>query len=484
MAGDPEYLRDWAPYVIANPTPLEHKGRVYDSFIITPYDGANIFKKEDDGPFYAIVSAYAFWKLLDDDTQLMQWYGTLRDSMDFLESHSYKPKVGLYAEYLINEAPLKGSPYWKDEQREDMKIEGDWPMYIQSAYLNVLMYASNLMMSEIAMELGKPDDSKRYFGRADDLARKVDELLWQEDKGIYLAGLATMEDGRVVDVPWNYYNIFFDYIWAFSLYPMTPNSQRSLASLDDCVEKFTHDDVCSFWFSPAFGHSAAVYGWSGRYDKARRLSDQLAGLRQAVEWNDKMQALYAMKGAMPEVPTIAKFHRPQTFSAAPMLHGIVSLGVSLDFNGINVVPSGNLDKVEGIHFKNAIYDIDLNHVGAIGGLTLDGQTVPYTLRIPSSFHTPGRHKVALLDVPKADSSPLLLHTTLELVSVEKNAKGAVVYRVNGYGHGTMRFANRKGMTPRIINAVSQAVPFEQWSDNTGTYLQVRVSGRILDVIWD
>ena len=40
--------------------------------------------EEDDGPFYAIVSAYGYWKLLDDDALLMQWYGTLNDSMNFL----------------------------------------------------------------------------------------------------------------------------------------------------------------------------------------------------------------------------------------------------------------------------------------------------------------------------------------------------------------------------------------------------------------
>jgi len=485
LAGNPEYLRDWAPYVIANPTPLEHKGRVYDSFIISPYDGENIFKEEDDGPFYAIVSAYAYWKLLDDNSQLMQWYGTLSDSMDFLESHSYKPDAGLYAEYLINEIPLKGSKYWKDEKNPSMKIDGDWPMYIQSIYLNHLMYANNLMMGEIALELGKPKDSERYFKRADDLAQKIDEKLWQKDKGIYLAGLAVMDDGRVVDVPWDFANIYVNYIWAFSLFPMTPNSQKSLVSLDDCVEKFTENfDLHLLYFTPCHFHSAVVYGWSGLYDKGLRLIDYIADLCQKVEWSDKMKALYAMKGSMPEMTHIVKFHRPQTFGAAPMLHGIVSLGASMDFNGINVVPSGHIDKVEKLRFKKADYDIDLTPVKTVGGLIVDGNKVPYTLRIPSSFHTPGRHKVALLDTPRGEQDPLLLHTTLELISAVKNPEGAVVYRINGYGHGTLRFANREGMKPRIIDRDGKAVTFEQWSDDTGTYLQVRTRGQELDVIWD
>ncbi|MCK5676817.1 MAG: hypothetical protein KAH99_07370, partial [Verrucomicrobia bacterium] len=264
LAGDPEYLRDWAPYLIANPTPLEHEGRVYQSFIINPYDGKHVFKEEDDGPFYAIVSAYGYWKLLDDDSQLMQWYGTLNDSMNFLEAHSYKPEVGLYAEYLINEAPLKGSKYWKDEMVESMKIDGDWPLYMQSIYLNNLMYASNLMMGEIAKELGKPEDSKRFFERADLLAQKVEGLLWSEERGCYLAGLATMDDGRVLEAPWSYYNILIDYPWALGLYPMNPNSRRALLSIDNNVETQNAENMTGLYFSPSYGHAASIYSWSAR----------------------------------------------------------------------------------------------------------------------------------------------------------------------------------------------------------------------------
>jgi len=410
LAGEPEYLRDWAPYLIANPTPLEHDGRVYQSFIINPYDGKHVFKEEDDGPFYAIVSAYGYWKLLDDDALLMQWYGTLKDSMDFLESHSFKPDVGLYAEYLINEAPLKGSSYWKDEKVETMKIDGDWPVYMQSIYLNNLMYASNLMMGEIAREVGRPADAARFFGRADRLARKVEELLWSEERGCYLAGLATMEDGRVLEAPWSYYNIMIDYPWALGLYPMNPNSQRALKSIDNNVQTSNANGMTGLYFSPSYGHAASIYSWSARYDKALKLLDFMADWCMKEEWSDDLKAIYAMKGSMPETTHTVKFHRPQTFAAAPIMHGIVSLGVSIDFNGINVVPSGHMEKVEGMRFKKGVYDIDLSPVGNMGGVTVDGVAVPHTLRLPSSFYTPGHHKIALL--PGADNDPLLLHTTL------------------------------------------------------------------------
>jgi len=351
---------------------------------------------------------------------------------------------------------------------------------MQSIYLNNLMYASNLMMGEIAREVGRPADAARFFGRADRLARKVEELLWSEERGCYLAGLATMEDGRVLEAPWSYYNIMIDYPWALGLYPMNPNSQRALKSIDNNVQTSNANGMTGLYFSPSYGHAASIYSWSARYDKALKLLDFMADWCMKEEWSDDLKAIYAMKGSMPETTHTVKFHRPQTFAAAPIMHGIVSLGVSIDFNGINVVPSGHMEKVEGMRFKKGVYDIDLSPVGNMGGVTVDGVAVPHTLRLPSSFYTPGHHKIALL--PGADNDPLLLHTTLELLGV-KETDGGMAFRVNGDGHGTLRFANCEDKTPRIIDNKGRSVVFEQWSDNTGTYLQVRVRGQVLDVIW-
>lgn len=493
LAGDPEQLRAWAPYLIANPTPLEHEGRVYRSFIINPYDGKHVFKEEDDGPFYAIASAYGYWKLLDDDRMLMQWYGTLKDSMEFLEVHSFKPETGLYAEYLINEAPLKGSKYWKDEKVESMKLDGDWPLYMQSIYLNNLMYASNLMMGEIAKKVGRTEDSARFFERADLLAKKVDELLWREERGCYLGGLATMDDGRVLDAPWSYYNIMIDYPWALGLYPMNPNSRHALRSINNNVQTVNAEKMTGLYFSASYGHAASIYGWSARYADSVKLLDFMADYCMNEEWSDDLKALYAMKGSMTEVTHTAKFHRPQTFAAAPVMHGIVSLGVSIDFNGINVVPSGQMKKVEGIRFRNGVYDIDLAPVKNLGGIEVDGRAVPGTLKLPAKFYDGGRHEVKLLNKGPQDAggtevasqaarrpgAPLLMHTNLELLC----ADGAKC-TVNGYGNGTLRFTGVEGLQPHITDSNGQPVAFKQSSDETGTYLQVSATGQPLVVAWE
>ena len=45
-----------------------------------------------------------------------------------------------------------------------------------------------------------------------------------------------------------------------------------------------------------------------------------------------------------------------------------------------------------------------------------------------------------------------------------------------------RFTNCEGKTARILYAKGQPVAFEQWSDETETYLQVRADDQPLTVI--
>ena len=233
--------------------------------------------------------------------------------------------------------------------------------------------------------------------------------------------------------------------------------------------------MTGLYFSAAYGHAASIYSWSARYGKALDLLDFMADYSMQEAWSDDLKALYAMKGAMPEVTHTVKFHRPQTFAAAPIMHGIVSLGVSVDYNGFNVVPSGHMEKVEGVRFKKGVYDIDLKPVANLGGIVIDGAAVPGTLKLPSSFHDAQRHNIALLN---GDGGPLLMHTNLELVKVNGAA-----YTVTGYGHGTLRFTGVEGKTATVTDPAGQSVAFEQSTDETGTYLQLRVAGEPLDVVW-
>lgn len=134
-----------------------------------------------------------------------------------------------------------------------------------------------------------------------------------------------------------------------------------------------------------------------------------------------------------------------------------------------------MEKVEGVRFKNGIYDIDLAPVVNLGGIVVDGEAVPGSLKVPSNLYSERTHTVALLN---GEGGPLLMHTNLELVKVD-----GATYTIDGYGHGTLRFTGVEGKTVTITDPAGQPVAFEQSTDDTGTYLQVRASGQALDVVW-
>ena len=480
LSGDPQFLKQWAPYLLANPTPAEIDGKKYKTFIITPYAGGHIFKMEDDGPAYAILSAYAYWKLLDDDSKLAEWYKTLDSSMQFLAVKSYNKKMELYSEALINEAPLKESPYWKDEKVPGLKIGDDWPMRVYSIYINNLMYASHLMMGEMALALNKNSESQKHFEQADALAKTIDKKLWNPKEKAYRTGIAVMDDGKEHFVDLTYSDIFLDYAWAFALYPITPNAKRSLDSINFMMNPRLADSPFSttkHHTSIPYGYSACVYAWGGEFKKAKTAVEYLADASQRLGYNPTMNAQYAMKGAMFEWTTIFHCHRPQVFSAAPCLYGIVSLGASVDYNGVNIMPSGYLNRIYDLIYKKSVLNIDLKTPENLGGIVVDGKEVPYTLRVPSKFLTPGTHKISFLD---KKCQPLLLFTNLELLDVKETSED-VEYTINGYGNGVLRFKKVRRDKISATDGSGKPVAFDYIPSPTGDFIQITARGEAINL---
>jgi len=384
----------------------------------------------------------------------------------------------LYSEALINEAPLKESPFWKDEKVPGLKIGDDWPMRVYSIYINNLMYASHLMMGEMALALNKDSESQAHFKKAEALAKIIDKKLWNPKINAYWTGIAVMEDGKEHFVDLTYSDIVLDYAWAFALNPITPNAKRSLDSVDFMMTPRLPDsafDNTKHHTSIPYGYSACVYAWGGEFKKAKTTLDYLADASQRIGYNPTMNAQYAMKGAMFEWTTILHCHRPQVFSAAPCLYGIVSLGAAVDYNGVNLMPSGYLEKIDDLIYKKSVLNIDLKMPKNLGGIVVDRKKVPYTLRIPSNLLTPGTHKISFLD---KKSQPLLLFTNLELLNVKETAEG-VEYTINGYGNGVLRFEEVSRDKISATDESGNPVVFDYIPTPNGDNIQITTRGKVI-----
>lgn len=479
QAGDPRFLTKWAPYLMRNASNIEQDGKAYKSFFTFPGDGVEYGKKEQDGQFYGILTAYSYWKLTGDSSKLKEWYPILASCMEYQRKYYFDHALGLYWETSINEASLKSAPEWLAGERfPALKLVDDWPLHNLGIYINNLMYASHLMLCEIAAEVGKTSDSVRNLRMADDLADAVHHNLWNPADGYYRMGLARMETGELRPLDWNYWDSFFDYVWAYTLYPMTADPEQSLTSLDAILHKregvFPGTDA-RFYFGPAYAHASYVYSAAGQSEKAKITLDRLTKRALDTEWGSEMSALYLMHGTIPENMGNVGTHRPEIFAIGPWMHAVISEIAYIDYNGVTIVPSDDASGVKDISFRGAVLSIDTGTSNDANGLVIDGVPVPHTLRVPNSLLTPGRHSIRLMN-GKSRASTLLAHTDFELLDM-KSDSGSVVYNLRGYGNGVLRFRGAVAQDAvSVVDPSGKPIAFRIWSAEGGTRIQVNAKG--------
>jgi len=494
LAGYPNTLIKWAPYLLNNPVSLEHAGGNYSTFITCPI-GYPMNKHEQDGPFYATLSSYAFWKLFDNDSFLEEWFATLSSAIDYIRAKDFSKKYNLYSETYINEAPFKNALGWETEKLEKMKIDGKWVTRMYTYYLNNLMYSTHLMMGEMALQLGKTDDAKAHFDMANSLVKAIEKHLWNEKANMYYAGIGVLEDGTEKPVDWYYYNIVIDSAWAEALYPTTSNPEKSLRQLDNIL-KLSEDKEkpLALYFSPVWMHLATFYAAAGQYEKTKSAVDLVIEEVPATGYNDMMKARYAMAGAMVEIIKCAPYHhRPQTFAAGPFMQSALSLGIIIDYNGISLTPTNIYKKITDVHFRDAVVDIDLADFDKAVGIIVDSNKIYGTLKVPEKLLAPGKHKISFLKDDKIKKMPVLQYTHLKVVDV-KNTEKYVEYKLHGYGVSAIRFndvvkkddveimegrcRDRRMPVPQRPNS-GEKLPFLFWKAPGGSRIQLDVHGEII-----
>lgn len=472
LGGDPLYLKKWTPYLMNNPTHESLNGKDYTVFWAFP---TLKIEKQQDGQYYATRAAYTYWKLTGDSSRLKEWYPTLKNAMEYQRAVYYDAKLGLYCEININEAALKEAGEWvMGEQFLDLKINNVWPLRSFDLYINNLMYATHMMQAEMAKELGNTTDYVRNLRMARDLSESIDKNLWDEKAGHYICGKSLLEDGRMVDFDWNYWDTFFDYVWAGTLYPMTPDPEKMLRSLNAMMEQRKGNWPGGANFAPSLVHSSYVLTAAGDSERAEKYLDVVTEPSRKDGWNDEMNAQYIMNDAIIENLYVPYLHRPQTFTIGPWIHAVTARCVYLDCNGVTIIPGGMITGAKGVRFKEAILNVDTSGVQQAGGIIIDGKVLPGTLRIPMDILTPGKHSVKLMKTSDADKI-LLAHTDFELRKIDVG-KTEATYTLYGYGCGVLRIEGKINSV-EVTDSSGKKMKYKLWSDKTGTRVQVDASGQ-------
>ncbi len=470
LAGDPSFLKRWTDYLAHNPTRETFGGRDYTVFWAFPTLSV---EKQQDGQFYATRTAYVSWKLSGDRSPLTRWYTVLKSALEYQRLQYYSQDLGLYCEININEAALKEAEEWAAGERFDaLKIDGIWPLRAYDLYINSLMYAAHLMMAEMAQELGATHDSAHHLRMARDLATAMDRHLWDAAQNRYHGGLALLEDGRLKPFDWNYWDSHFDYVWAGTLYPMTPDPEKMMRSIHALMTQRTGRWPGGMYFAPGFGHLAYLYAAAGQPELAASYLSVITEPSRGDGWNDEMSARYVMNGALLENLHAPQIHKPQTFTIGPWMHGVSAQCAYMDCNGVTIVPGGVVTRLTGLRYRKAVLDVETAGVEQAAGLIVDGRPLPGTLRIPITLMRPGRHTVRLLPGPA--TGPLLAHTDFELRSFGTR-NGLTTCTLYGFGCGVLRFASDISQI-EVTDAVGRPMPWRVWRDAGGVRVQVDASG--------
>lgn len=431
-------------------------------------------EKQQDGQFYAIRAAYSYWKLTGDSSQLKDWYPVLKEAMDYQRKVYFDEKLGLYCEISINEAALKEAGEWAlGEQFPDLMVDGIWPVRSFDLYINDLMYASHLMMAEMAKESGSSLDYVRNLRYARELSNSINENLWNEKSDYYKCGILLLEDGRLKDFDWNYWDSFFDYVWAATLYPMLPDPEKCSVSINAMMTNRKGKYPGNIYFVPAFAHASTLFTKYGNNDSAESYADIVTNVSHDVGHSDEMNAIYYMPNAIIENAAAPSIHRPQIFTIGPWMNAVVGRCAYIDCNGITLIPNGMINSVKGIRFRDSVLNVDTGGIKDPAGIVFDGSPISGTLRIPVSMLTPGTHNVRLL-AGQTDSGILLAHTDFELRNVAQDRDSAI-WTLYGYGCGVIRVGGAFSDIA-VRDADGKPMEFKRWSDDGGIKIQVDAAG--------
>ncbi|MBP5274590.1 MAG: hypothetical protein ILO36_06630 [Abditibacteriota bacterium] len=482
LAGDHRYIGKWADFLINNYTETEAAGKSWKAFFTFP--GKHYFKKEQDGCFYAAASCYGAWKLTGDASRLAERYEALRSASDYLDARWFDAEKGLYMETYVNEASMGAA-----EERESggeyygsLVIDGQYGEWIDSLYQNQIMYATHVMLAEMAAALKRPGDRVYHLAKARSLQEAVKKELWDGKR--YYAGAVRLPDGTYRKADWFYHDIFFDYIWALTLFPALTDQHEGYLSLEAIMTErepgaLFGGTLNRNYFAGGWGHAAYAFAMAGEYEKARILMDRVSVPMRKVYFNKVMDAMYYMPDVMYENAHNPGNHKPQSFAIGPWMYAASAFCAIEDYNGVTAVPSGTGEAMENMSFRGASVTVRTGKTGQYAaGVRVNGRLLEGALKVPAKMLT-GRTEIEIVYGNEPYPLPVLAYTNAEVGFVRNGAAGTAV-SLTGFGRCIVRFdrkVDRDSLSLKTQN--SGDAPFELWTEGGMTRMEYDASGETL-----
>jgi hypothetical protein len=482
-AGWVDPLRRWNRFELANPTVVENeqpRGRMFGQLV-----NGKINKWEEDGAFYAILSAFSYWTQTGDKSFLSgENLVTLEDAMDWLERRCFDPSQGLFGRYYQSEAPLYGSrDYGWDNA---VGIPGtEWPVEYHGEtirrsydlYINLLSYSSYLMLS--SAEQG--EKASAYRRKAEALAAKIQPWLNDEQDGLPAFGTLISKDFRPVPAgPYGQVSPgdVADYEWALSVPPFTPRPWET-ASIDAALFRNLRANPKGYFLAAYFSILTSLDTDITDEREIMAMIDYAA--HQSYPAGKYLPMPYTMK-EMSDYLDGDPYHdiRPETFTSGPWYGTMAAFGVRKLPFGIAVRPTRYLDRIEKYEYRSALIDVSFEGNGPLESVTVNGQRLRNTLQIPEDTLHDGANTLLVRMGTPARPEPLLVASTVRLLGVTHNRK-TLTYRLDTFGKNVLIFRNLTS-SPRIMGPDGKLVRFERHDQDGHTYIEFAGRGTMQAVL--
>lgn len=169
--GEPEYMRYWALTFAEN---IDEEG--YVSGGMTTKGQRKLFGKFAMKPFLS-QGVYQYSKSVGDYSWIAPYYDNLVKILDYRKKTQFDPEFGLY--------------YWEiamqsgaDNNVAMNYFEQDTRSYV-CADASAFQYGELLSQAQIAKNLGKTEDAKRFAKEAKELKDNLNKYLWSEKDQVY-----------------------------------------------------------------------------------------------------------------------------------------------------------------------------------------------------------------------------------------------------------------------------------------------------------
>ncbi|MFO8007775.1 MAG: hypothetical protein R6V05_08575, partial [Candidatus Brocadiia bacterium] len=427
-AGDPGPVRVWAPFALANPSEWhEWNGRRCPEYL--QMVGSPWTKREDDGLYYAVLSAFSAYRSTADDRFVRPaLLETLTDAVDYHVATRWDDELALFGSDTVGETTLGGSEQFGYDSVDGSMETGEFHRSgaagfarAHTLYHNCNMYNVFRMMQVLLAEGGSERNGAfgRYGRRADELAGSIRQNFLDEDTGHFLSSHMVHPDGKA---HWRGFGEgdFWEYAWAVSTGPFFPDLNAAVRSARMVRQDWPQ--AASYGYCP-WNAVAALLSEFGMGSEQFRdmLSDEVA---EALQEGGK----YPMQGALPERHGEGNRWRGLPFSAATFLSALAGQVLKGLPMGVAVRASDLVTGATDFTFRGSrIRAASTGQGDTVAEVAVNGRPLEGSLQLPEARLRTGMNRVEIVR-GQPGPGPRLFASDARLLEVRRQ-DGGLLYRL-------------------------------------------------------